>query len=115
WRPIEDIEPPFRRAAMSDAEVADMLDRGFGLPEWHTPPSVAAELRKARPPRRQRGLVLFFTGLSGSGKSTISRGVYEALLEEGTRTVSLFDGDVVRRVLSAGLGFSRMDRSRNIR
>jgi sulfate adenylyltransferase len=115
WRPIEDIEPPFRRTALSDAEIADMLDRGFGLPEWHTPPSVAAELRKARPPRRQRGLVLFFTGLSGSGKSTISRGVYEALLEEGTRTVSLFDGDVVRRLLSSGLGFSRADRSVNVR
>lgn len=115
WRPVEDIEPPFRRTALSDAEIADMLDRGFGLPEWHTPPSVAAELRKARPPRRKRGLVLFFTGLSGSGKSTISRGVYEALLEEGTRTVSLFDGDVVRRVLSSGLGFSKADRSMNIR
>ncbi|THV41090.1 adenylyl-sulfate kinase [Glycomyces buryatensis] len=115
WRPIEDIEPPFRRTSLSEAEIADMLDRGFGLPEWHTPPSVAAELRKARPPRRNRGLVLFFTGLSGSGKSTISRGVYEALLEDGTRTVSLFDGDVVRRVLSSGLGFSRADRSTNVR
>ncbi|WP_100446501.1 adenylyl-sulfate kinase [Glycomyces xiaoerkulensis] len=115
WRPIEDIEPPFRRSALTNAEIADMLDRGFGLPEWHTPPSVAAELRKARPPRRHRGLVLFFTGLSGSGKSTISRGVYESLLEDGSRTVSLFDGDVVRRLLSSGLGFSKADRSMNIR
>ena len=115
WRPVEDIEPPFRRTALTDAEIADMLDRGFGLPEWHTPPSVAAELRRARPPRRQRGLVVFFTGLSGSGKSTISRGVHESLLEDGTRTVSMFDGDVVRRLLSAGLGFSKADRSMNIR
>jgi sulfate adenylyltransferase len=60
------------------------------------------------------GLVVFFTGLSGSGKSTIARGLREALLERG-RTVTLLDGDVVRRMLSAGLGFSKADREANIR
>ncbi|MGH8882653.1 MAG: adenylyl-sulfate kinase, partial [Stackebrandtia sp.] len=115
WRAMDEVEPPFRRQPMSDAEVLDMLDRGFGLPDWHTPPAVAAELKRARPPRRKRGVVVFFTGLSGSGKSTIARGAYDALLETGERTVSLFDGDVVRRLLSARLGFSPQDRELNIR
>ncbi|MFC4333632.1 adenylyl-sulfate kinase [Salininema proteolyticum] len=115
WRAVEDIDPPFRKKGLSDAEVADTLARGFELPEWFTPPAVAAELRRAKPPRAERGLVVMFTGLSGSGKSTISRGVHEVLSEDGERTVTLLDGDIVRRHLSAGLGFSKADRSMNIR
>jgi len=76
---------------------------------------VARELSRARPPRRHRGLVVFFTGLSGSGKSTIARGLADALRESGDRTVTLLDGDVVRRELSAGLGFSKADRDTNVR
>jgi sulfate adenylyltransferase len=76
---------------------------------------VAKELARARPPRRQRGLVVFFTGLSGSGKSTIARGVADVLKETGERTVTLLDGDVVRRHLSKGLGFSAADRDTNVR
>ncbi len=74
----------------------------------------ATELVTWRPPRDRRGLVLFFTGFSGSGKSTIARGVVDALLEEGRRKVTLLDGDLVRLTLSSGLGFSRTDRDRNI-
>ncbi len=66
-------------------------------------------------PPHKRGLVVFFTGLSGSGKSTIARGVRDALLERGSRTVTYLDGDVVRRLLSKGLTFSREDRDLNIR
>jgi sulfate adenylyltransferase len=115
WRASDDIPPRFRRLAMTAAEIDELLDDGSQLPEWHTPPSVARELAKARPPRRNRGLVLFFTGLSGSGKSTIARGVADALLESGERTVTFLDGDVVRRELSAGLTFSKADRDTNIR
>lgn len=115
WRSKEDIPPPNQRAALTREQIADLLDRGFPLPEWHTPPAVARELARACPPRRHRGLVVFFTGLSGSGKSTIARGVTDALREAGERTVTLLDGDVVRRELSAGLGFSKTDRDRNIR
>ena len=115
WRAVDEVEPPFRRQAMTHAEIDDMLDRGFGLPDWHTPPAVAAELRRARPPRHRRGVVVFLTGLSGSGKSTIARGLYDSLLESGERSVSLFDGDVVRRMLSSELGFSPKDRELNIR
>lgn len=115
WRPKDDIPPRRRRTAMSLEEIDDLLDRGSPLPEWHTPPAVAQELRRARPPRHSRGLVLLFTGLSGAGKSTIARGVGDALAESGDRTVTTLDGDVVRRMLSAGLGFSAEDRDRNIR
>src|SRR6202034_3948351 len=65
-------------------------------------------------PRSRRGVVVFFTGLSGSGKSTLARDLRDALLERGDRTVSLLDGDLVRRLLSAGLTFSREDRDLNI-
>ncbi|MGS2613452.1 adenylyl-sulfate kinase [Micromonospora sp. LZ34] len=115
WRWREDIPPRNRRLALTQAEIDDLLDRGFPLPEWHTPPAVAKELARARPPRRHRGLVVFLTGLSGSGKSTIARGLADALREQGDRTVSLLDGDVVRRELSAGLGFSKTDRDLNVR
>jgi len=94
----------------SDPRLAERLDRGEDV----VTPAVAAVLRHARPPRTQRGVVVFFTGLSGSGKSTVARGVADALAETTDRTVTLLDGDVVRRLLSAGLTFSRADRDRNI-
>src|SRR5206468_2069139 len=109
WRSRDDIPARHQRLALTQAEIDDLLDRGVALPEWHTPPAVSRELARARPPRRHRGLVVFLTGLSGAGKSTIARGVADALLETGERTVTLLDGDVVRRHLSAGLGFSAAD------
>ena len=115
WRSLDDIPPRHRRLPLTDAEISDHLDRGTALPEWHTPPAVARELARARSPRRQRGLVVFFTGLSGAGKSTVARGLAETLLETGERSVTLLDGDVVRRHLSAGLGFSAQDRDANVR
>ena len=115
WRSRDDIPPRHRRLALTQAEIDDLLDRGVALPEWHTPPAVSRELARARPPRRARGLVVFFTGLSGAGKSTVARGVADALLETGERTVTLLDGDVVRRHLSAGLGFTAADRDINVR
>jgi sulfate adenylyltransferase len=115
WRTLDDIPPRHRRMPLTVDEIADLLDRGAPLPEWHTPPAVARELIRARPPRRHRGLVLFFTGLSGSGKSTIARGVTDALLETGERTVTLLDGDIVRRHISAELGYSQVDRDTNVR
>jgi sulfate adenylyltransferase len=115
WRSADDIPPRFRRVALTGAEIDELLDDGSSLPEWHTPPAVAEELARQRPPRHQRGFVLFFTGLSGSGKSTVARGVAEAIAETGERTVTFLDGDVVRRELSAGLTFSKADRDLNIR
>ena len=76
---------------------------------------IAAIVDFDQPPAGERGLVLFFTGLSGSGKSTVAQAVIDTLLEAGERTVTSLDGDVVRRNLSAGLSFSKEDRETNIR
>jgi sulfate adenylyltransferase len=114
WRPLGRIEPGLERGELSDGELGELLDRGDPLPAWLMPAGVAAELRRARPPRSARGVVVFCTGLSGSGKSTLARDLRDALLERGDRTVSLLDGDLVRRLLSAGLTFSRADRDLNI-
>jgi sulfate adenylyltransferase len=78
------------------------------------PPSIEAVRSKDRPPRSRQGLVVFFTGLSGSGKSTLARALVDRVLEQGERTVTSLDGDVVRHLLSKGLGFSREDRETNI-
>jgi sulfate adenylyltransferase len=78
------------------------------------PPPIEAIIARDRPPRDRQGLVVFFTGLSGSGKSTLARALVDRLLEVGERTVTSLDGDVVRHLLSKGLGFSREDRETNI-
>jgi sulfate adenylyltransferase len=79
------------------------------------PPEIQRIVDHDRPPPDRQGLVLFFTGLSGSGKSTLARALVDLLLEQGKRTVTSLDGDVVRRNLSAGLTFSKEDRETNIR
>ena len=114
WRPLALIEPGAEQGELADFELHALLDSGAEVPLWFAPQSVARELRRARPPRTERGLAIFFTGLSGSGKSTIARGLAETLTERGDRTVSLLDGDHVRQLLSAGLTFSRADRDLNI-
>lgn len=78
------------------------------------PPTIQAIVNRDLPEPGEQGLVLFFTGLSGSGKSTLARALMDRILERGERTVTSLDGDVVRRHLSAGLGFSREDRETNI-
>ncbi|CNF38063.1 bifunctional sulfate adenylyltransferase subunit 1/adenylylsulfate kinase protein [Mycobacterium tuberculosis] len=115
WRPVARIEPDHVQAELTAERLAELLDAGEPIPDWFTPPAVAAELARARPPKHARGITVFFTGLSGSGKSTVARGLADALVERGGRTVTLLDGDVVRRMLSAGLTFSRADRDLNIR
>jgi sulfate adenylyltransferase len=78
-------------------------------------PEVAAELEGLAPPAWARGVTVFFTGLSGSGKSTIANALRVRLLEDGRRTVTLLDGDLVRTHLSSELGFSREHRTLNVR
>ena len=114
WRPLALIEAGTEQEDLSPGELGDRLDAGAEVPAWFTPPAVAAELRRARPPRARRGFVLFLTGLSGSGKSTLARDLADVLAERCDRRVSLLDGDLVRQLLSAGLTFSRADRVLNI-
>ena len=92
----------------------DYLGKGVPLPPWFSRPAVAEILAESYPPRHRRGVCLWFTGLSGSGKSTTAEHIVNLLLEKG-RNVTVLDGDVVRTHLSRGLGFSKEDRDTNIR
>ncbi|HKR21333.1 MAG TPA: bifunctional sulfate adenylyltransferase/adenylylsulfate kinase [Pyrinomonadaceae bacterium] len=102
-------------ASISGTEVREKyLQRGRALPSWFTRPEIASILAEAHPPRHQQGFCLWFTGLSGAGKSTTAEILTTRLLEHG-RQVTVLDGDVVRTHLSKGLGFSKEDRDTNIR
>ena len=108
------LHEPAIGAGPSDAEIERLLVSGKTLPPSTVSPAVARELQRLFPPRGARGMTLFFTGLSGSGKSTIANAVRARLLAHGRR-VTLLDGDLVRRHLSSELGFSRVDRDLNVR
>ncbi len=91
----------------------DYLAKGIPLPEWFTRPETAQILLEAHPPRYKQGFCIWFTGLSGAGKSTIAKRLTNMLAEYG-RNPTVLDGDVVRTHLSKGLGFSKEDRDTNI-
>jgi sulfate adenylyltransferase len=104
-----------RVASISGTQVReDYLNAGRKLPEWFTRPEVAEILADSYPPRHKQGACVWFTGLSGAGKSTTADVLTVLLLEHG-RHVTVLDGDVVRTHLSKGLGFSKEDRDINIR
>ncbi len=100
--------------ALSGTEVRRRLQSGEAIPDWFSYPEVVAELRRRHPPRREQGFTVFFTGLSGAGKSTIANILVAKLMEIGGRPVTLLDGDLVRKNLSSELGFSRAHRDLNI-
>ncbi len=102
-------------AYAGDDPVLGLTEEAGGADEAPLSDEIAAIVDFDRPPPGEQGVVLFFTGLSGSGKSTLAQAVMDRLLEEGARTITSLDGDVVRRNLSAGLTFSREDRETNIR
>jgi sulfate adenylyltransferase len=91
----------------------DYLTKGITLPEWFTRKETADILQQMYPPRHNQGFCIWFTGLSGSGKSSTAEILTSLLLERG-RQITVLDGDVVRTHLSKGLGFSREDRDTNI-
>ena len=100
---------------LSGTELRRHLAEGRTIPEWFTFPEVARELQVIHRPRREQGFTIFFTGLSGAGKSTIANALLVKFLESGGRPVTLLDGDLVRKNLSSELGFSREHRDLNIR
>ncbi len=100
---------------LSGTELRDRLNEGRDIPDWFTYPEVARELRRSYPPRAKQGFTVFFTGLSGSGKSTIANALMVKFLEMGGRPVTILDGDLVRKNLSSELGFSKEHRDINIR
>ena len=111
---IDEIEKGVDFQTISGTELRQLLDEGKGIPEWFSYREVAQELEASRPPLTNRGLTIFFTGLSGSGKSTLAKGLLVKMLEEGSRPVTLLDGDIVRTHLSSELGFSKEHRSLNV-
>ena len=115
YEEINKVAANVRTADISGTQVRDeYLNGGKKLPEWFTRPEVAEILAETYPPRHKQGVCIWFTGLSGSGKSTTAEVLTQLMLEHG-RQVTVLDGDVVRTHLSKGLGFSKEDRDINIR
>lgn len=112
--PINEVRKEHKVVTISGTEFRRRLRQGLEIPDWFSYPSVVEQLRKAYPPRHGQGFTVFFTGLSGAGKSTIANALMAKLMEIGTRRVTLLDGDVVRKKLSSELGFSRAHRDLNI-
>jgi len=115
YEPADEIEEGVTVLNISGTELRRRLSEGLEIPEWFSFPEVVAELRKTRPPRSKQGFTVFFTGFSGSGKSTIANALMVKLMEMGGRPVTLLDGDIVRKNLSSELGFSKEHRDLNIR
>jgi sulfate adenylyltransferase len=113
--PEDEVPQGSRVLNISGTELRNRLARGSDIPSWFTYPQVVTELRRTYPPRHRQGFTVFFTGLSGSGKSTIANVLLVKFLEMGGRPVTLLDGDIVRKNLSSELGFSKEHRDLNIR
>lgn len=115
YEPRDEVEDGATILDISGTELRRRLREGLEIPEWFSFPTVVEELRRTSPPRSKQGFTVFFTGLSGSGKSTIANALMVKLMEMGGRPVTLLDGDVVRKHLSSELGFSKEHRDINIK
>jgi sulfate adenylyltransferase len=115
YEPADEIEEGVSVLNISGTELRRRLAEGLDIPEWFSFPEVVEELRRTRPARAKQGFSVFFTGFSGSGKSTIANALMVKLMEMGGRPVTLLDGDIVRKNLSSELGFSKEHRDLNIR
>jgi sulfate adenylyltransferase len=113
--PDNEVPNGSRVLNLSGTDLRDRLNQGRDIPSWFTYPEVVQELRRSFPPRHKQGVTIFFTGLSGSGKSTIANVLLTKFLETGGRPVTILDGDLVRKHLSSELGFSKEHRDINIR
>jgi sulfate adenylyltransferase len=114
YQPADEVSEDDKVLNISGTEFRRRLQEGLDIPDWFSYPKVVEELRRAHPPRHKQGFTIFFTGLSGSGKSTIANALMVKLLEDGRRPVTLLDGDVVRKHLSSELSFSKEHRDLNI-
>ena len=113
--PVDEVPEGATVLDISGTELRRRLREGLEIPDWFSFPEVVQELRRTSPPRARQGFTVFFTGLSGSGKSTIANALMVKLMEMGGRPVTLLDGDVVRKHLSSELGFSKEHRDINIK
>ncbi|MCK5728622.1 MAG: bifunctional sulfate adenylyltransferase/adenylylsulfate kinase [Methylococcales bacterium] len=99
---------------LSGSELKKILQKGAKIPNWFAYPEIVEELHITSPPRSEQGVTLFFTGLSGSGKSTIANSILVKFLEHGGRPATLLDGDIIRKTLSSELTFSKEHRDLNV-
>ncbi|CAN5731415.1 bifunctional sulfate adenylyltransferase/adenylylsulfate kinase [soil metagenome] len=113
--PRDEVQEDATVLDISGTELRRRLQEGLEIPDWFSFPAVVEELRRTKPPRAEQGFTVFFTGFSGSGKSTVANALMVKLMEMGGRPVTLLDGDVVRKHLSSELGFSKGHRDINIR
>ncbi len=113
--PVDEVPEGSTVLDISGTELRRRLREGLEIPDWFSFPEVVTQLRRTSPARDRQGFTVFFTGLSGSGKSTIANALMVKLMEMGGRPVTLLDGDVVRKHLSSELGFSKEHRDINIR
>ncbi len=111
---VDEITPDMKISPLTGTEFRRRLREGLDIPEWYSYPEIMDELRKIFPPRHMQGFTVLFTGLPGAGKSTIAKALLVKLLETGDRSVTLLDGDVVRKNLSSELGFSKEHRDLNV-
>lgn len=112
--PQDEVGVGVSTRGISGTELRRRLRDGTDIPDWFSFPSVISELRRTFPARHCQGFTLFFTGLSGAGKSTIAGAVLAKLMELGGRPITFLDGDIVRQHLSSELGFSRAHRDLNV-
>lgn len=111
---VNELEPTDTIEDISGTDLRRRLEMRLDIPDWFSFPEVVQALQAAYPPKHQQGFTLFFTGLSGAGKSTLAKAVMARLLETTQRTVTLLDGDILRKNLSSELGFSKEDRDTHI-
>ena len=112
--PNGELNPEDLARAYGATEITTGAERYSADAPKGYPASSAAEIERARKTEWNKGAVVFFTGLSGSGKSTVAAALAELLRDEGARGVTLLDGDAMRRSISAGLGFDRVSRNTNV-
>ncbi len=115
YQPIDEVDPSKTVLNISGTQLRKILREGSDIPSWFTYPEVMTELKKVFPARNQQGFTLFFTGLSGAGKSTIANSLAVKLMEMQDRPITLLDGDIIRTNLSSELGFSKEHRALNVR
>jgi sulfate adenylyltransferase len=113
--PVDEVPEGSTVLDISGTELRRRLREGLDIPDWFSFPEVVKQLRRTSPERSKQGFTVFFTGFSGSGKSTIANALMVKLMEMGGRPVTLLDGDVVRKHLSSELGFSKEHRDINIK
>jgi sulfate adenylyltransferase len=113
--PVDEVPEGSTVLDISGTELRRRLREGLEIPDWFSFPEVVKQLRRTSPERSKQGFTVFFTGFSGSGKSTIANALMVKLMEMGGRPVTLLDGDVVRKHLSSELGFSKEHRDINIK